>query len=249
MKKFVFIVISLVVGAVLYFTLRTPNDVLVESDEAYELIVKSNAALVDDVFLPPVEGVSTTYRVYWPGLDSVNPDIFGWLYIPNSPINFPLLQEQTLQEYFYLDHDYNRDPIFSGSIFTPAEPLGVEDAHLLLFGHHTKNKDVAFSSLYDMYGEKESGESYSDAYICYPEETIHYKLWCVASTTVEDSIYEIPYILGSTSYDKLLRQMEVSSTYTLMQTPSANTPIVVLSTCNGAVGGVERFYVAFVPVD
>lgn len=149
-------------------------------------------------------------------------------------------------EYYYLDHDYKRDKVFSGSIFTPAEPLGVEDAHLLLFGHHTKNKEVAFSSLQDLYATKENGVSHEDAYIVYPNETVHLKLWCVAATTSDDAIYEIPYILGSTSYDKLLRQMDASCTYSVRKTPSAREPIVVLSTCNGAAGSSDRFYVAFV---
>lgn len=178
-------------------------------------------------------------------LKETNQDIIAWLYLPDTYISFPVLQERTLMEYYYLDHDYTGKHIWSGSIFTPAEPLGVEDAHMLLFGHNSKHDEIMFSNLHDFYGTYEAGKSHSFLYLLYPDRTERWELWCAVETTSDDPAYEIPYQLGTDSYQELLENMEKKALYTDGNIPSKNEKILVLSTCNGAAGSAKRFYTVF----
>lgn len=178
-------------------------------------------------------------------LKETNQDIIAWLYLPDTYISFPVLQERTLMEYYYLDHDYSGKHIWSGSIFTPAEPLGVEDAHMLLFGHNSKHDEVMFSNLHDFYSTYEAGTSHSFLYLLYPDRIERWGLWCAVETTSDDPAYEIPYQLGTDSYREFLEGMAERALYTDGDIPSADEKILVLSTCNGAAGGTKRFYTVF----
>lgn len=68
-------------------------------------------------------GISVDFGV----LSDTNPDIMAWLHIPDTYISFPVLQERTLMEYYYLDHDHTGQHNTAGAIFTPAEPPGTDD--------------------------------------------------------------------------------------------------------------------------
>lgn len=178
-------------------------------------------------------------------LHGINTDIMAWLYVPDTYLSFPVLKERTLLEYYYLDHDYTGAKQWAGSVFTPAEPTGVEDAHLLLFGHHTRREEIAFSNLYELYSMKEEGLKHHYAYLLYPDRTERYELWCAVESTSEDAVYEIPYQAGSDSYEKLLEEIKGKASYINGNMPGNEDQTLVLSTCNGAAGGKERFYVVF----
>lgn len=73
-------------------------------------------------------------EVNWEMLRDINLDITGWLYIPDTEIDYPVLQEQEGAKGFYLDHDFRGDELASGAVFFPAQPYpDVEDAHTLVF--------------------------------------------------------------------------------------------------------------------
>lgn len=186
-------------------------------------------------------GISVDFGV----LSDTNPDIMAWLHIPDTYISFPVLQERTLMEYYYLDHDHTGQHNTAGAIFTPAEPPGTDDMHLLLFGHNSKYNDVMFGGLYELYGTYEEGMKHEYAYLVYPDHTEQWELWCAVMSNADDGIYEVPYQSGTDSYAKLLADIEDKSLYTDGEIPGSEDRILVLSTCNGAAGGTKRFYTVF----
>ena len=233
------VILLLFTGSTYFWFTKGKSD----SVKDLEVAAKEIKELSNDVVIQSTDSSTVEPKVYWPLLEETNPDIFAWMCIPNTDISVPLLQEKVLLEYYYLNHNYKQEYSASGSVFTPAEPLGVEDAHLLLFGHRTKNKQVAFSSLFDYFGNEQSCNENPYVYIIYPKTTEKWQVWCACESTETDSVYEIPYVLGSDSYAELLSHITSISSYTIGTPPTNNDKIVVLSTCNGEVGGSERFYV------
>lgn len=144
--------------------------------ESFERTEDLRADVIEE--LPEAAGFDIDIDVNFDKLHDVNTDIMAWLYVPDTYLSFPVLKERTLLEYYYLDHDYTGAKQWAGAVFTPAEPTGVTDAHLLLFGHHTRREEIAFSNLYELYGTKEEGLKHTYAYLLYPDRTERYELWC-----------------------------------------------------------------------
>lgn len=73
-------------------------------------------------------------------LQSVNEDIIGWISIPETHIDYPILQGTTLNEYLNKGYDGSYNSL--GSIFTYPEADLDEDVHVVLFGHRTFDQQM-----------------------------------------------------------------------------------------------------------
>lgn len=68
-------------------------------------------------------------------LQADNPDIFAWLYIPNTGINLPVLQNP-FDDAYYLTHDPDRNEDVYGSVFAQiANARDLTDPVTVLYGH------------------------------------------------------------------------------------------------------------------
>ena len=76
-------------------------------------------------------------------LQGVNPDVKGWIVIPDTPLSYPLLQGGNNQ--YYLNHTWqgNRNPM--GAIFLDSN-AGPGDFSTLIYGHRMHNETM-FGSL------------------------------------------------------------------------------------------------------
>ena len=69
-------------------------------------------------------------------LQKTNEDIVGWIKIPDTPVDYPVLQPDNNQ--YYLKHTY--DNIYSdfGSIFIDNY-CSMDDPNTVIYGHNTRN--------------------------------------------------------------------------------------------------------------
>lgn len=67
-----------------------------------------------------------------------NADAKGWINIPNTAIDFPLLQ--TDNNDYYLYHDYLKQPSSYGSIYLDYRIASMEDTHLVVYGHAVRHQ-------------------------------------------------------------------------------------------------------------
>lgn len=99
-------------------------------------------------FGTPVEQQEETYledtapqsSSVWKNIDfdllkTVNTDIIGWITIPDTHIDYPVLQGDTLEQ--YLNRGYDGQYNALGSIFTYPNTDLENDRHMILFGHRT----------------------------------------------------------------------------------------------------------------
>lgn len=71
---------------------------------------------------------------YWRG---VNPDVVGWITIPGTTVDHPVLQAPKDDPDFYLHHDVNGDWNVYGAIYVDADcPLGMDSRNTVILGHH-----------------------------------------------------------------------------------------------------------------
>ncbi len=92
---------------------------------------------------PTVAGTASQVpiKVDWDYLRSVNSDIVGWLYCPNTVINYPVVQ--TSDHDFYLDHGFDRQSNKSGALFADRNSVaGILQSNFIIYGHNMKDKSM-----------------------------------------------------------------------------------------------------------
>jgi sortase B len=88
------------------------------------------------VFGPKMKG----HWQNWPDIDleelkAVNPDVVGWVYMENTPINYPVLFHKEFPGY-YINHNFSDEPSAHGGIEMLRTP---EDGIFILSAHHMKD--------------------------------------------------------------------------------------------------------------
>lgn len=177
-------------------------------------------------------------------LMSINEQATRWIYIPDTGIDYYVMQELNVDNYFYLWRDIYKNQNSWGSILTPKVPDDVEDAHLLIFGHHMSNHStVAFSAL-GAYKSQSYRNEHPYVYMYYPDRSERWSVWTACESTASDPIYSLPYTLGSEPYQELLDQVRGKKLYDAGNAPDNNSKTLVLSTCDSTSAGTTlRFYI------
>ena len=112
-----------------------------------------------------------------------NKKIVGWISIDGTKIDYPVMQ--TVNNEYYLDHNYNQEYDKNGSIFmdkdcTPAFP----NTNMIIYGHHMKSGRM-FGDL-NRYSKKEYYEKHP---------SIRF------DTIYEEGLYDIMYVFRSRIYN------------------------------------------------
>lgn len=117
----------LVVAGIIWFNNNQNYQKIDQENER----VAEYAKLSNDEDTPP--------QVDWEALKAMNPDIVGWLQIPNTVVNFPVFQ--TGDNSFYLDHAPDKSNSIGGSVFLDYETTapGLVDPQTIVYGHHMRN--------------------------------------------------------------------------------------------------------------
>lgn len=85
----------------------------------------------------------------WTSIAEVNPDIYAWIYIPGTEVDYPILQHPTDDSY-YLNYNMNGTKGYPGCIYTErANSKDFTDFQTVVYGHNMRN-DSMFASLHDL---------------------------------------------------------------------------------------------------
>ena len=78
----------------------------------------------------------------------MDPDIYSWIYIPDTNVNYPVAQSEE-EDNFYLDHDVYKNYSFPGTIYTQScNSLSYNDRVTVLYGHNMLNGSM-FATLHN----------------------------------------------------------------------------------------------------
>lgn len=83
----------------------------------------------------------------WDALAQVNPDIYAWIYIPGTKVDYPILQNETDDDY-YLRYNMNGTRGYPGCIYTEKQnSKDFTDFDTVVYGHNMKD-DTMFATLH-----------------------------------------------------------------------------------------------------
>lgn len=113
-----------------------------------------------------------------------NRKLIGWLQIDDTNIDYPVMQ--TVNNEYYLDHNFNQEYDKNGSLFLDAACDVVDrNTNLIIYGHHMKSGKM-FGNL----------NSYSSKEYCEKHSTIRF------DTIYEKGLYQVMYVFRSRIYNE-----------------------------------------------
>lgn len=183
-------------------------------------------------------------------LESINPEVIGWIYIPDTGVDYPVMQSADDEK--YLTTTIGNETNITGSIYAESwNSANFSDPVTILYGHTVfddpnKQYDQMFTDLHK-YEDIAFMESDPYIYIYTPEQTIKYQVFSCVN-------FDDRYLPAS--YDFSVPESFQNYIDDLRNTPgaivnpevtvNADSKILTLSTCVGLnsdrrllVSGVE----------
>lgn len=104
---------------------------------------------------------------YWQG---VNPDVIGWITVPGTTIDSPVVQAPKDDPTFYLKHDVYGNYNPHGAIYLDAEcEDGLLSRNAVIMGHHFSDLDAAPFGIIAEYKDEGFAREHSTVYLQTPE--------------------------------------------------------------------------------
>lgn len=176
---------------------------------------------------PPSTSIEPPVTIDFDALLDRNRDVIGWLYCPDTVINYPVVQGENNNQ--YLRKDLDGKYLASGTLFADYRNGALnEDANYIIYGHNMKNGSM-FNSL-----AKYKQPSYYDQHpiLYYLTPDANYKLELFAGLVVkrDDALY-LPN-QNKEEFRKLIEQYRAKSTFQSDVELTDDDIIVTLSTCS-----------------
>lgn len=111
----------------------------------------------------------------WEALREENADIYAWIYIPDTIVDYPVVQHPTDNSY-YLNYNLDGTKGYPGGIYTEDyNKKDFTDIHTVIYGHNLNDKTM-FSSLHN-FEEKELMSEIHYIYIYTQEKVFVYEIF------------------------------------------------------------------------
>lgn len=156
-----------------------------------------------------------------------NPDVIGWIYCADTPINYPLTQGEDNDYYLYRMIDGTQNS--SGTLFVDYRNAGdFSDSNTIVYGHNMKNKEM-FGSLPN-YKKQSYYDEHPIMWLLTPDAS--YKVELIAGYVTAP--YSEIYSVGQTDDDisVLVNQAIEQSTFKSYFELSEGDRVLTLSTCS-----------------
>lgn len=110
-------------------------------------------------------------------LTSINPDIYAWIYIPNTNVDYPVAQSGSdTDDSFYLTHNVYKNYQFSGTIYTEKQNArDFTDPVTVMYGHNMLNGSM-FASLHN-FNDKEFFDSNNTMFVFTKDKVYTYLIY------------------------------------------------------------------------
>lgn len=166
----------------------------------------------------------------------VNEDIYAWIVIPNTNINYPVLQSPD-NDAFYLDHNYKKEYEFAGSIYTEKlNKKDFSDPNTVLYGHNMLNGTM-FRHLHN-FRDPDFFSANPYIYVYLPERTLTYEIFSAYEYDDRHILYSFDFSDKAVFAEYL--GYATNPTESMMYNTrdvkvTADDKIITLSTCLGNI--------------
>lgn len=165
-------------------------------------------------------------------LQAQNPDIYAWIKIEGTNINYPVVQSASDNEY-YLNHTIEGQEGYPGSIYTENyNKKDFTDYNTILYGHDMKDGSM-FQNLHN-YTDPAYMQTHPEVIVYTPEKKLTYQIF--AAVVYDDRHllfgFDFTTMEGRQSFlDSLRASRDLSNVFREDVSVSADDRLLTLSTC------------------
>lgn len=175
--------------------------------------------------------------VEYDSLIAVNPDIRGWISIPDTGLSLPVLQGKDNE--FYLTHDFYGEYDRHGSIFIDCKTdVGIEQSNTVLYGHHMR--DGSMFGLLENYAQEDFYRKNPFFSFDLIGEERTYQILAVVKCSLaagenDFRYYDYKIISEEENFWQYYNSIKALSLYDIPVTASYGDELVTLCTCDYSV--------------
>lgn len=194
---------------------------------------------VENILDLPYDYEVPSYTINMEIMKEHNPDTVGWIILPDSKINYPIVKSKDNTE--YLTRTFEGKTAKSGSIFMEMYcPEDFSGQNTIIYGHNMKNGSM-FRALNDM-TDKEYFWRHHIFCINTGNGFDNYEIIsCYATVETDTSSWRISFE-DDADYENWLKKITDRCTYDCVDY-DVNKTTITLSTCRGKTNGPGRFIV------
>lgn len=181
------------------------------------------------------EEQSEVIPVKFEELQAVNPDVYAWITVPGTDIDYPILQHASDNTY-YLMHNIDGSYGYPGCIYTEnMNSKDFTDNNTVIYGHNMKNGSM-FAQLHK-FEDPDFFKENREVLIYLPDEVLHYTIFAA-------HIYDDRHLLYSFDFtdpevyqkylDSIFSTRDMSANIDKDITVTTDDQIITLVTCIGS---------------
>ena len=212
---------------------------ILQKDHKEEIAAEAQQDVIQEEFVQ--EEVQTEIQaeekadlpIDFAGLQEINPEIYAWIRVPDTNIDYPILQHLDDDQSYYLNRDIYGEINQAGSLYTEYyNSRDFLEPNTIIYGHNMKNGSMFHNIRY--FTEREYFDEHEELYIYLPDKIMKYQI--IACYEYDDR-----HLLGSFDfhdeevYAEYLEQiMNPRSMYAMIREGvelSTEDKLVTLSTC------------------
>ena len=168
-------------------------------------------------------------------LEKINPDYVCWLYCPDSPIDYPVVQGA--DNAAYLHRLFNGESNACGTLFIDCRNLAdFQDPNTLIYGHHMRNGSMFKSISY--YADQAWYDAHPFMLIASGREIAVLELFAGCTTSKRDPCYEVA-LSDANDLLALEEELKGKSDFASGVKIEPGDRLVTLSTCAYAFEGAR----------
>jgi len=165
--------------------------------------------------------------------ESTNPDIYAWIYIPDTKVNYPVLQHQTDDSY-YLNYNIDGTKGYPGCIYSEKKynSKDFSDSNTVLYGHNMKNGTM-FGSIHK-YEDRQFFEEHPYIYVYTPERLLVYHVFAAYEHGNEHLLYNHNFSDSESFrwyFEDVMTERSMTSNFLEDIELTGEEKIITLSTC------------------
>lgn len=131
--------------------------------------------LADEYFqVEDSSGIVTlaSFQIDWDGLRAINPDVVGWVYVPDTVVNYPIVWREEDDNY-YLRRTFGDNSVgtfgaeYGTIMLSGANSSSWTDQVNIIYGHHLNNGSMF--SLFGQFTDSEEFNQHRTVYVLTPE--------------------------------------------------------------------------------
>lgn len=232
-------------------TARTESGVLSESEKASahsEVAVSEHAAGESET--EESHDFVTREDIDFEALQAWNPDIYAWIEVPGTNIDYPIVQHPEDNSY-YLTRTVEHKETVAASIYTENyNSKDFEDHHTVIYGHNMKNGTM-FRTLHN-FEDYDFFEEHREIIIYLPDDTKYYEIFA-AYTYDNRHLLHSYYCEEAESFQKYLDEVFAIKDFNAFIDREIEVTgedrIITLSTCVNSGDMTQRYLVQAVLIN